>query len=232
MNRLVVFWVALLMLVGGSTIFAIAYRNSSTPEPGSSSEVDPEAETLEPLTEFTLTDQNSEKFSSKSLEGKVWIGNFFFSLCTSECPAQNRKIGLLMSKFQDDGLECVSITCDPARDTPTHLLSYSKEFNADPTKWHFLTDPNFDYLKQIANNFFNLALERYTHTDNVVLFNRKCEVHGVYSVMKPAAFLELHEAIETVLNEEQVTDDQTEAAVDEVKSDSDIAPAKASPTES
>ena len=38
-------------------------------------------------------------------------------------------------------VEFVSITLDPARDTPEALASYARNFGADPAAWHFLTGP-------------------------------------------------------------------------------------------
>ena len=36
-------------------------------------------------------------------------------------------------------VEFVSITLDPARDTPEVLAGYAKSYGTDPASWHFLT---------------------------------------------------------------------------------------------
>ena len=43
------------------------------------------------LPDFELVDQQGQPFGTAQLRGRVWIANFFFTLCQSTCPIQ--KIG-------------------------------------------------------------------------------------------------------------------------------------------
>jgi cytochrome oxidase Cu insertion factor (SCO1/SenC/PrrC family) len=108
---------------------------------------------------------------------------------------------LLQADFAARGLEAVSITCDPARDTPSSLATYAKQFNADSKTWHFLTWPDFDYIKRVANEYFRLPLERLTHSDQVVLFRRDGTVQGVYTLTNASSFVSLLDNIEKLLSE-------------------------------
>ncbi|NBW98154.1 hypothetical protein EBR03_01145 [bacterium] len=36
--------------------------------------------------EFQLTDRSGKSITLDSLKGKVWVGNFIFTACTSQCP--------------------------------------------------------------------------------------------------------------------------------------------------
>ena len=203
MNRNVAICVALLFLISGGALFALAYKRSNDEKWGSSKEKDPDAKIERQLDEFVMTDQQGEKFSSKQLQGKIWMGSVFFASCASECPAQNRKLRLLMNDFADKGLVSVSITCDPEKDTPTAMAEYAKQFNADPNNWHFLTHESLDYIKQVTNEFLNLPIARYTHSDQVVLFDQNGEIHGVYSVKEPKKFVELYNALENLYAKEE-----------------------------
>lgn len=200
MNRTIMTAVALLLLVAGGTIFAIAFNGPKKNEWGSVEEKDVEAPAaVEPLTEFVLTDQTNNQFSSVDLEGKVWIGSFFFASCPTTCTAQNHKIRALVQEFSDTELQSISITCDPNHDTPTALEAYAKNFNADVANWRFLTHSEFSYIKQVANDFFNLALGELTHSDQVCVFDRDGNIAGVYSILKPIGFSECYAKIEELL---------------------------------
>ena len=81
---------------------------------------------------FHLTAQNGQRFDSKSLEGHVWVADFFFTSCPGPCPLMSKKLGELQRQTSDlPDLKIVSFTVDPATDTPAVLTAYGKHFNAD-----------------------------------------------------------------------------------------------------
>jgi len=196
MNRPLGFWLAtLLVFSGGMLIWFVAGANHERP---------PAA--LVPLSqprmdEFELVDQTGAKFNSKSLRGKVWTGSFFFAACPSTCYQQNMKLQQLHAKYAEQGLEIVSITCDPANDTPVTLAGYASRFNANPISWKFLTPLGADmsYIRRIANDFFGVAVAAESHTDRVVLFDRDGKILGAYSVLKADQFRELDRQVGELL---------------------------------
>ena len=91
------------------------------------------------IPQFTLTDRDGKLFDSASLKGKVWVSDFFFASCPGACPMLSAKLSALHQEFAgEDGLRFVSITTDPAHDTPAVLQDYSARFKADG-RWIFLT---------------------------------------------------------------------------------------------
>ena len=119
-----------------------------------------------PVAFFTLTDQLGQDFDTKKLEGQYWLASFFFTRCPSICRALNQEVAKVQAAYADRGLQIVSITCDPAHDTPSVLLNYGKLFNARPESWHFLTGA-FPEIKQIANEHFGKMLEEEVHSDRL-----------------------------------------------------------------
>jgi protein SCO1/2 len=62
--------------------------------------------------------------------------------------------GVLQRRFKPQyGREFVllTITFDPARDTPEVLATYAAQFNADPAIWHFLTGSVKDVRRVCAS---------------------------------------------------------------------------------
>jgi protein SCO1/2 len=82
--------------------------------------------------DFTLTDQNGERFHSNSLDGKVVLLFFGFTSCPDICPATLARVTqarrMLAEEGYADDVQVVFITFDPARDTPEHLNKYLSFF--------------------------------------------------------------------------------------------------------
>ncbi len=200
----VVFWMALLFLFSGIMVvlFASGYldrRNDSSNDELAHSEQIVDAPAGELLKDFLLTDQTGEAFDSQSLEGKIWVGSVFFSSCPSTCRMQNLRVAELQKLYGDEGVEFVSITCDPERDTVDTLREYARVFNANPERWHFLTG-NFDLIRRIGAEKFGIAVEKETHSDRLILFDREGSKVGSYRSTVVEDFDELKETLTSVLS--------------------------------
>lgn len=196
------FW--LMAACGLTFLLSFGCNRSPISEGGSISVPDDEYVAPEgTLTEFQLTDQQGKPFDSKSLQGQVWIGSVFFSKCPTSCFQQNVRVGNVQRQFQDQGLKVISVTCDPKTDTPGALWEYAKNFDANPDVWYFLTDKHFEYLKKVANDILRLPMQEYTHSDQVVLFDRKGEIYGTYAVLQPKQALQLKKDIAKLLGQSE-----------------------------
>jgi protein SCO1/2 len=81
------------------------------------------------------------RFYSDVLKGKTVVVNAFFATCTGVCPPMNRNMKAIQDALGDrvgKDVFLVSITVDPATDTPTRLKEYAQKFQAKPG-WLFLT---------------------------------------------------------------------------------------------
>ena len=95
------------------------------------------------FTDVELIDQNGKKvrFYTDVLKGKTVVVNAFFTSCTSVCPPMNRNMQKIQEAFGDRvgrDVFLVSITVDPAVDTPEKMKKYAQNFHAGPG-WMFLT---------------------------------------------------------------------------------------------
>ena len=89
--------------------------------------------------EFSLVDQNAEKFTNASMAGKVWVVDFVFTHCQGPCPMMTAKMVGLSKQIMDPGVKFLSFSVDPMNDTPSVLKQYAKDMGADETRWSFLT---------------------------------------------------------------------------------------------
>ena len=106
---------------------------------------------------FTLTDQTHTRISLSQLRGKVVVMNFIYTSCALPqfCYRMTNHFSGLQNRFKGgDGRDLVllSVTFDPARDTPERLADYASQWKADAARWHFLTGPS-DEIRRLADAF-------------------------------------------------------------------------------
>ncbi len=135
---------------------------------------------------FTLTDRDGKTFDSASLKGTVWVADFFFASCPGACPMLSARMSELHQKFAgDDRVRFVSISTDPAHDTPAVLQEYAAGFKAD-ARWIFLTGDK-ERIWKLSRDGFKLAVaespgerEIITHSTRLVLIDKDGQARGFY----------------------------------------------------
>jgi cytochrome oxidase Cu insertion factor (SCO1/SenC/PrrC family) len=90
--------------------------------------------------DFVLHERSGRLVTREDLRGKVWIADFIFTRCSTECPLVSARMARLQEEFATvTDLYLVSITVDPEHDTPEVLARYAESFGAHPQRWLFLT---------------------------------------------------------------------------------------------
>ena len=225
MNRpIVVFWCSFLLLVtsaySGWALYRYTKADPSNLKSGGLlySEKDDEFKpSKDPITTFTLTERSGEPFESSKLNGKIWIGSFFFSSCPSSCFRMNMAIANLPQEIKNQ-VQIVSISCDPDNDTPEVLADYANRFQADPEKWVFLTG-KLNLVRQIGNDIFGTAVQKQTHAEKLTLFDRNGEIKGRFLSTDPAQMNNMVELINNLSAQNPPGNSEIDEAV-EVPADS------------
>jgi protein SCO1/2 len=141
--------------------------------------------------DFTLTTQDNTTLRLADLKGKVLLVSFVFTTCSGSCPATTHRMGSVQQALKDRGLleggrvRLLSITLDPARDTPDVLRRYMKLYDADSSSWTFLTGPRQRIDKVItawgmwAKPAANGQLD---HPSRVFLVDRQGRIREIYNL--------------------------------------------------
>ncbi len=158
-------------------------------ESRSESVAESKAKTAAPA-EFTLIDQQGQPFSSKSLEGQVWVGSYFFTNCPAVCWRLNQALAGWQETNPNSQTRLVSISCDPENDTPEVLARYAQRFKADPQRWTFLTG-DMPTIVRLGNETFQVSVEKGTHSDRAFVVDRDGKVRGRFRVTEPDQFEKL-----------------------------------------
>ncbi len=180
-----------------------------TPQPAAARVDEPGTE----MVDFVLTDQAGEAFDSKSLAGRVWVGSVFFANCPGPCFRENQAIADILREIDDPALVAVSLTCDPDNDTPEVLRRYADRFDADLSRWKFLTG-EMATIKKIANDSFRLPAEVGVHSERGVVFDRQGRLRGGYHLLQPDRVDLLKKLIREVLAEEPTPTEEAAVAGD------------------
>lgn len=114
-----------------------------------------------PDSEFTNQDGRKVGFYSDLVRDKVVVVNFVFTSCTTICPTMGINFGQLQSRIGPD-VHLISVSIDPANDTPARLKSWGKRWNAGP-RWTLLTgsQANVDALRK-AFGVYTLDVASHT----------------------------------------------------------------------
>jgi protein SCO1/2 len=94
--------------------------------------------------DFTLIDQVRQRVSLAQFAGKVVGLNFIYTSCVLPqfCYRVANHFSVVRDRFKDRmgrDLVLLTVTFDPARDTPERLAQYASQWKADPKSWHFMT---------------------------------------------------------------------------------------------
>ncbi len=141
--------------------------------------------------DFEFVNQYNETITQEEIEGKVFVAEYFFTICQSICPVMNKQMMRVQEKFKEEGkVKILSFTVDPDIDGSEQLLRYSKTLNTKKGQWHFLTGEKEDLYRLARRSFFILkpaeaqnlgdAGSDFIHTNNFVLVDQKKRIRGYY----------------------------------------------------
>ncbi|MBP7140552.1 MAG: SCO family protein [Opitutaceae bacterium] len=129
---------------------------------------------------FSLYDQSGAVVQSERFRGRQVLINFIFTRCpvANMCPLAVSKFQQVQAKARKAGisnLELISISLDPAFDTPGVLRDYASARGIDTSNYSFLTGPEAA-IRALLTQFGVIAEfkgELLNHTLATILVNEK-----------------------------------------------------------
>ena len=117
----------------------------------------------ETVPDTKLVDENNRSRPLTSLNGHRVALTFMYTRCPQPdfCPLMDRNFAALQSEIKKTptlaDVRLVSVSFDPAHDTPTVLKMHAQGLQADPAIWHFVTTTSPDDIKGFAAKFAVVA---------------------------------------------------------------------------
>src|SRR5437763_6437786 len=92
------------------------------------------------------------RFSEDLIRDKVVLINFMFTSCTNQCPRTTANLVKVEEQLGDRlgrDVRMISVTLDPATDTPAVLRDYARRYGTKPG-WYFVTgrQKDIDAIRQ------------------------------------------------------------------------------------
>ncbi|MCB9781012.1 MAG: SCO family protein [Alphaproteobacteria bacterium] len=146
-----------------------------------------------PMPGFDLVDQSGTPLATSELRGDVVLVDFIFTRCPDVCPLLTAQADRLEQGLPDRPLlgvpiRLVSITVDPAYDTPAVLAEYAAVRGLDLSRWQFLTgDPTT--VQQVIAGFQTMAdrlgdgpegIPNIAHSERFLLVDAQGVIRGYY----------------------------------------------------
>ncbi len=90
-----------------------------------------------------LLDQRGRPFSFATTNGRTTIVSFIYTRCRDAqmCPLVAAKFARMQRELRGAPIRLVTVTLDPAYDTPIVLARYGAAYGANPAVWTFVTGP-------------------------------------------------------------------------------------------
>jgi protein SCO1/2 len=162
---------------------------------------------------FSLTDAAGRPFGAAQLDGHVSVFDFIFTTCPEVCPRMSadmaRLQGWLVNRALDGRVHLVSVSVDPARDTPDKLRAYAEQFHARPATWTFATGSQ-QAIEDAVVHGFKIAVGRQddnsedsfaiVHGTKFVLVDQKRQIRGYYDSSDSASMSKLRDDASALAN--------------------------------
>jgi protein SCO1/2 len=151
-----------------------------------------------------FTDQNGRQVSTKTINDKIVVINFFFTQCPSICPPMRMKLIKLADEFMDNHeVLLISHSIDEKNDTVEVLKSYSEATGIPSSKWLFVRSSKENtkhQAKQFMTNFKpNVDGTDFYHSSYISLLDKNQMIRGFYNILIPEEVKRLKKDIKTLL---------------------------------
>ncbi len=188
-------WVFTVAVLGAAVLMSWAWelyasRVASPPVMGPVKEVNG-IKTQHSIPAFRLIAQDGGAYTSKEVEGKIQVANFFFTACPVICPRMMANMQVVYDAYRKDtDVVFLSITVDPKRDDANRLNTYAQNLGAETGRWNFLTGDKQEIYKLARNGYLVAASEvtgevpDFIHSENIVLVDGQGRIRGYYNGME------------------------------------------------
>ncbi len=138
---------------------------------------------------FSFINQEGDTVTEKTVEGKIYVTDFFFTHCGSICPKMTGNMKSLQEYFKNNNdILLLSHTVLPEVDSVSVLRKYANSNGVINGKWHLLTGNKNEIYRLAKKEYyagdtlgFYQAGEEFLHTENFILVDRLRRIRGVYN---------------------------------------------------
>ena len=137
---------------------------------------------------FALVNQFGDTLRDADMEGKIYVADFFFTVCPDICKdmaVQKRRLQETLKGESDFAILSHSVT--PEMDSVPVIKDYADLQGAIPGKWHILTGDKPQIYNLARRSYFAIFDQGgngdeadFIHTENFVLVDKQKRIRGYY----------------------------------------------------
>lgn len=164
--------------------------------------------TYHTIADFRLVNQDSTIVTNETLDGKIYVADFFFTSCRTICPVMKTQMLRVYEAVENaPDVALVSHTIDPEYDTVGLLNDYAERLGVKSNKWHFLTGDKDSIYYLAQTSYFVTAMEDeaesdgFIHSGAFMLIDKKGRIRGKYDGTKSEEVDKLIKDIERLRKE-------------------------------
>ena len=144
------------------------------------------------IADFAFVNQLGDTITKTDVTGKIYVTDYFFTTCGGICPKMTKQLQRVQAEFLSDP-NCLILchTVNPKIDTVEVMFKYAERFEANHTKWWFLTGSK-ESLYTMARKSYLVVPDQadpnykhgdesdFIHTENFVLIDPEGRIRGMY----------------------------------------------------
>lgn len=166
---------------------------SPTPSPTPTSDVAPSFNSRK-IANTRILDQNGKQlnFYDDLIKGKTVAINFIFTTCTTVCPPLTATFRKVQQTASERGLDVklVSVSVDPAVDTPERLRAFAEKFHVDQG-WTFVTGDKGE-IDSLLQSLGASVANKNDHTPMILIGNDSIDYWTrAYGLSSPSKLVDL-----------------------------------------
>lgn len=192
-----------------SRVATLPFYNEATFTPHWLSPNDEALDTFHHISPFKLINQEGDTITEQSFKDKIYVVDFFFTICPGICPKMTANMAELQEAFlNDNDILLLSHSVTPERDSVPVLKRYAADKGILSKKWYLVTGTQAEIYKLGRKDYFveeNLGLDKemdeFLHTENFVLIDKNRHIRGIYNGLNKTAIRQLITDIKTLQKE-------------------------------
>lgn len=150
---------------------------------------DPQYSKIHTIDTFRFKNQLGCIVNKDTLNGHIYVANFFFCECPGICPKMMTNLEAVQKRFsKNDDVKLVSFTVMPWKDSVKTLFEYGNLHQINPQKWYLLTGNKSEIYRLGRQSYFSekqagllSADNSFLHTESLLLVDKKSRIRGIYN---------------------------------------------------
>ena len=139
------------------------------------------------IPDFQFVSQDGDIVSARTMAGKIYVADFFFTTCPTICPKMKTQLKRVYDRFKGNpNVMLLSHTIDPTHDSVAVLREFAQSLGVEGKQWLFVTGDKEKIYDIGQNSYMVSAAEDASapggvvHSGAFILVDTKKHIRGIY----------------------------------------------------